>query len=119
MDALRSVPARAGAVEKLRLARSIFARPSAGAGAIGLADIAGLRRILRDVVARIVGRIGRDRIELVGLLGIDLLGRALLGAASQKAQAEDRRGGEQAGPHIIPLGLGHRLNASSLLSGIS
>ena len=103
MDALQGVPAWAGAEEFVQLA--IFARRSPGTRAIGLADIVGLRRILRNVVARILAGIGGDRIQLIRLLGVDLLGRALFRAAGQQSQADDSRG-KQAGPHLIPLCMG-------------
>jgi len=114
MDAFRSAPAWARARDFVCLA--IFARRGASARTIGLADIAGLRGILRDVVARILGLIGGDRVELVGLLGIDLLGRALLRTARQQGQAGSDRNG-QAGPHLIPRSNGRSINARAAIWG--
>ena len=87
MDALQSVPACAGAGGFLRL--MIFARRRARACAIRLADIFTSRRILRDVIARLLARIGGDRVELIRLLGIDLLRRTLRAAAAEQGQCDD------------------------------
>jgi hypothetical protein len=80
----------------------IFARRCRGAGAIGLADIVGLRRILGDVVARILGLVGGDGVELIRLLGIDILGRALPAA---RREQQNRRQDRQTASHGHPLSL--------------
>ena len=113
MNALWGVPAGAGASEFVRL---IFARRLARARAEHRADIAGLRGILGGIVARIVAGVGRYCVELVRLLGIDRLGRALLRAPGQQAKANDRRG-NQADPHFIPLRLEPSLNAPTAIWG--
>ena len=113
MNAFRGVPAKAGAGDFVRL---IFARPLVGAGAIGLPDIVGLRRILGDVVARILALVGSDRVQLVRLLGVDLLGQALCPAAGQQSQCEGSRGG-QADSHFIPPVHGRYHNAPRALWG--
>ena len=114
MDAFRSAPAWPGAGDFVRLA--IFARRGASARAIGLADIAVLRGILRHVAAGILRLVGGDRIQLIGLLGIDLLGRALLRTARQQGQAGSDRNG-QAGPHLIPRSNGRSINARAAIRG--
>jgi len=116
MDALRAVPAWAGARGFVRLAPSIFAGLGIGAGAIGLADIVGLRRILRDIVARILGLVGGDRVQLIGLLGVDRLRRALPGAAGRYGQ-EDHRRDKQAALHGIPHWHWLRFNARAATWG--
>lgn len=139
MDAFRSVSADAGARDFMRpsrpfrgrcgrilyssIARSrslercggfetalaIFARRGAGARAIGLADVAGLRRILGDIIAGILGLIGGDRVQLIRLLGIDLLRRALGVAAGQGQRGEQR---DESAVHAIPRsGFGRNHNA--------
>lgn len=112
MDAFRSAPAWPGAGDFVRLA--IFARRRSGARAIDLANIARLRRILRDVVAGILGLIGGDRVELIGLLGIDRLRRALLRTAAEQGQAGDSRNG-QAGPHLVPRSNRSDINARATI----
>jgi len=114
MDAFRSAPAWPGAGDFVRLA--IFARRGASAGAIGLADIAVLRGILRHVAAGILRLVGGDRIQLIGLLGIDLLGRALPRTAGQQSQAGGDRDG-QAGSHLIPHSNGPCINAPAAIWG--
>ena len=113
MIALRGVPAGAGAREFVRL---IFARRLAGARAENRADIAGLRGILGGIIARILTGVGRYRVELIRLLGVDRLGGALLCTAGHQAEADDRRG-KQAGPHLIPRFHGPCFNARSAIWG--
>ena len=107
MDALQSVPAWAGAGGFLRL--MIFARRRARARAIGLADIFTPRGILRDIVARLLARIGGDRVELIRLLGIDLLRRTLRAAAAEQGH-HGEESGSQADSHTA-------LNARTALWG--
>lgn len=104
MDTLRSVPAGAGAGDIARLA--IFARGSARTGAVGFANIVGLRRALRDAITRILARIGGDRVQLIRLRGIDLLGRALSAAAAEQSHPDeeaDAGRGTLTWLHGIPL----------------
>ena len=108
MDALRGVPASAGARENVRSV--ILTRRIARARAIGLAEIVGLGRILRDVVAGVVAGIGGDGVELGRLLGIERLGRASPGTTAQQGQADHDRS-RQADPHPVPRSRGFTPNA--------
>lgn len=117
MDAFRGVPASAGARDFVRLAifaRSVFPGPRAGARTIDLAHVAGLRRILGDIVAGFFALVGGDRVQFIRLLGIDLLGRALRRASGQQGQAGYGRDG-QAGPHFIPRSNGQGINARAAI----
>ena len=107
MDALQRVPAWAGARDYVRL--MIFARAGVRAGTISLADIVTPRRILRDIVARLLARIGGDGVELIRLLGIDLLGRTLRAAAAEQGH-HGEESGSQADSHTA-------LNARTALWG--
>ena len=80
---------------------AIFARRCRRAGAIGATHIVRLCGILRNVVARILGLVGGDRIQLIRLLGIDGLGRALPAARGQREQDGHE---DQAAFHLFPLG---------------
>ena len=107
MDAYEGVPAHAGAGDFVRLV--IFARSRIRAGSICLADIFVARSILRDVVAGLIGGVSGDRVQLVRLLGVDLLGRTLRAAAAQQGEGQDGRD-DQAVPHT-------RQNARAALWG--
>jgi len=92
----------------------IFAWPGICPGAIGLSDIAGLRDILRDFVAGILALVGGDRVQLIGLLGVDRLGRALPRTSGQQAEADGNHDG-QADSHFIPRLRWLRVNARAAI----
>ena len=96
MDVYEGVPACAGAGDFVRLV--ILSRTRVRAGSIGLADIFIARAILRDVVAGLTAGIRGDRVQLVRLLGVDLLGRTLRAAAAKQCQDKGGRD-DQAVPH--------------------
>ena len=104
-DAVRtgvnSIPARRS---------TIFAGRRGGTGAVRLAYVAGLRRILSDVVPRIFSLIGSDRVQLIRLLGIDRLRRALSRASRQQGDPCDGNN-EQIIPHFYAPPSGFRVNA--------
>ena len=93
---------------------AIFTGRRACASAIRIADIIGLRGILCDVIASLFGRVDGDRIQLIRLLGVDLLDRALFRAADQHSDAGDGRGA-QPGSHFIPLMNGRFPNARAII----
>jgi len=123
MDVFAVVPARAGARGFMCPTHGgnggclmIFAWRRACASAIRGADIAGLRGILCDVVARIFGRVGGDCIQLISLLRVDLLDRARFRAAEQQRDAANGRAAQPVS-HLIPHMNRRPLNARAAFWG--